>query len=112
MLDASQFWLATGADCFRADAVPYLFEREGTYDNLPETHDFIQDMRQLIDAQYPHALLLAEACMPPEQLLEYFGESNEFQMAFHFPLMSRLYLALAKADRSCVVEVLENTHKC
>jgi maltose alpha-D-glucosyltransferase/alpha-amylase len=109
MLDAIQFWLDIGADGFRVDAVPYLFEREGTYENLPETHGFIQDIRQLLDAQYPDAVLLAEACMPPEQLLQYFGEGNEFQMAFHFPLMSRLYLALAKADRSCVVEVLENT---
>jgi maltose alpha-D-glucosyltransferase/alpha-amylase len=66
-------------------------------------------MRQVIDAQYPDAVLLAEACMSPEELLEYFGEGNQFQMAFHFPLMSRLYLALAKADSSCVVEVLENT---
>lgn len=109
ILDIMRFWLRMGVDGFRVDAAPFLFEREGTYENLPETHEFLQKMRRVIDEEYPDALMLAEACMSPHQLLHYFGNSNEFQTAFHFPLIATLYQALAKADSTGVLEVLENT---
>jgi maltose alpha-D-glucosyltransferase / alpha-amylase len=110
MLDIMRFWLEMGIDGFRVDAVPYLFEREGTNcENLPETHQYLKEMRQLIDEHYPDALLLGEANQWPRDLLPYFGDNDEFQMCFHFPVMPRLYMALARQDRSCVVEIMEDT---
>jgi len=81
-----RFWLELGLDGFRADAVPYLFEREGTScENLPETHQFLKTMRRFVDENFPGRVLLAEANQWPEDVRPYFGESDEFQMNFHFP---------------------------
>lgn len=110
MFKIASFWLDLGIDGFRADAVPYLFEREGTNcDNLPETHAYLKKMRQFIDTNYPGRILLMEANQWPEEVLPYFGDGDEAQMAFHFPIMPRLYMALHKADRSSIVEILALT---
>lgn len=112
MLDVMKFWLDMGIDGFRVDAVPYLFEQEHTNcENLPETHHFLKRMRAMVDAQYPNALLLAEANQWAHDLLPYFGDNDEFHMCFHFPVMPRLYMALAKQDRTSIVDVLNNTPK-
>ncbi|HEX8776184.1 MAG TPA: maltose alpha-D-glucosyltransferase [Pyrinomonadaceae bacterium] len=110
MLDAVSFWLDLGIDGFRVDAVPYLFEREGTNcENLPETHAFLKRMRAVVEARYPNALLLAEANQWPEDVVEYFGEGDEFHMNYHFPIMPRLFMALRQEDRRPIVEILERT---
>ncbi|MFN8373759.1 MAG: maltose alpha-D-glucosyltransferase [Anaerolineae bacterium] len=110
MLDVAGYWLAMGIDGFRADAVPFLFEREGTdCEGLPETHAYVKRVRQLIDSKFPNAILLAEACMQPADLLPYFGNNDEFHLAFNFPVMPRMYLALAQQDRSSIVQVIEST---
>lgn len=115
MLNVIKFWLDLGLDGFRADAVPYLFEREGTNcENLPETHAFLKEIRRFVDEHYPGRILLAEANQWPNDLRPYFGEGDapgqaEFHMAFHFPVMPRLYMALAKADRTPVMEILAAT---
>ncbi len=110
MLDIVKYWLDLGLDGFRVDAVPYLFEREGTNcENLPETHEYLKKLRRYVDDHYPGTLLLAEANQWPHDLLPYFGNGDEFHMCFQFPLMPRLYMALAKADRSSVVEILRQT---
>ncbi|HTQ76407.1 MAG TPA: maltose alpha-D-glucosyltransferase [Burkholderiales bacterium] len=105
-----RFWLDMGVDGFRLDAVPYLIEREGTSnENLPETHAVIKQIRALIDASYRNRLLLAEANMWPEDVREYFGDGDECHMAYHFPLMPRMYMAMAQEDRHPVVEILQQT---
>jgi len=110
MLNVVRFWLDMGLDGFRVDAVPYLFEREGTNcENLPETHAFLKTLRRFVDEHYPGAILLAEANQWPADLRPYFGEGDEFHMAFHFPLMPRLYMALAQADATPIVRILEQT---
>ncbi|MBC8099526.1 MAG: maltose alpha-D-glucosyltransferase [Armatimonadetes bacterium] len=112
MLNVMRFWLDLGVDGFRVDAVPYLIEREGTSsENLPETHDYLQVMRRLIDQEYPGRVLLGEANQWARDLLPYFGTeaAPEFHMCFHFPVMPRLYLALATADRTSLVETLADT---
>lgn len=112
MLNIMKFWLDMGIDGFRVDAVPYLIEREGTNcENLPETHAVLQEWRAFIDRNYPHAILLAEANQWPQDLMPYFGEADkpEFHTCFHFPLMPRLYMSLAKQDRTSLVEILGNT---
>jgi maltose alpha-D-glucosyltransferase / alpha-amylase len=110
MLNIMRFWLSLGIDGFRVDAVPYLYEREGTNcENLPETHEFVQKLRRLVDEEYPGTLLLAEANQWPHEVLPYFGAGDEFHMCFHFPVMPRLYMALAQADRSSVVDILADT---
>ncbi len=110
MVNAAKFWLSMGLDGFRVDAVPYLVEREGTLcENLPETHEWIKSLRAMAKEVNPEAVLLAEACLQPDELIPYFGDNDEFQMCFHFPLMPRLYLALATSDRTSVVDVLDNT---
>lgn len=110
MLDIMRFWLEQGIDGFRVDAVPYLFEREGTNcENLPETHAYLREMRRFVDEHYPGALLLGEANQWPNDLRPYFGDGDEFQMCFHFPVMPRLYMALAEQDRTRVVDILNDT---
>jgi maltose alpha-D-glucosyltransferase/alpha-amylase len=105
-----EFWLEIGVDGFRLDAVPYLIEREGTSnENLRETHAVIKAIRARIDARHPGRLLLAEANMWPEDVREYFGDGDECQMAYHFPLMPRMYMAIAQEDRHPVVEILAQT---
>lgn len=110
MLDIAKYWLDLGVDGFRVDATPYLFEREGTNcENLPETHEFCKTLRRFMDDHYPGTALLSEANQWPRDTLPYFGEGDEFHMNFHFPLMPRMYMALAKGDRSSIVEVLNDT---
>ena len=107
MLDIMAFWLDRGIDGFRCDAVPYLFEREGTSgENLPETHGFLKEMRRFVDDRYPGSLLLAEANQWPGDLLPYFGQGDEFHMAFNFPLMPRLFMAVRREDRRPIVDIM------
>ncbi len=104
------FWLAMGVDGLRLDAIPYLFEREGTNcENLPETHAFLKELRAHISAKYPDVMLLAEACQWPEDVVAYFGDGDSCHMAFHFPVMPRLFMALQMEDRYPVVDIMEQT---
>jgi len=118
MFKVVRFWMDRGLDGFRVDAVPYLFEREGTNcENLPETHAYLKRLRALMDAEYPHAILLCEANQWPEDVRAYFGgdpndptvPGDEFHMGFHFPVMPRLYMALRRGDRTPVIEILRRT---
>jgi maltose alpha-D-glucosyltransferase / alpha-amylase len=111
MLKVMDFWLRLGVDGFRLDAIPYLVEREGTSnENLRETHEIIRVIRRAIAARYPSALLLAEANQWPEDVRDYFGDGgDECQMAYHFPLMPRMYMAIAQEDRHPIVEIMEQT---
>ena len=105
-----QFWLDLGVDGFRVDAVPYLMEREGTScENLPETHGVLRELRRRLDAYAPDRFLLAEANMWPEDVRPYFGQGDEFHMAFHFPLMPRMFMALRLEDRKPLTDILERT---
>jgi maltose alpha-D-glucosyltransferase/alpha-amylase len=105
-----RFWLDMGVDGFRLDAVPYLIERDGTSnENLPETHAVIKKLRAAIDAQYKNRFLLAEANMWPEDVREYFGDGDECHMAYHFPLMPRMYMAIAQEDRHPIIEIMQQT---
>jgi maltose alpha-D-glucosyltransferase / alpha-amylase len=105
-----RFWLELGVDGFRADAVPYLVEREGTScENLPETHEIMRELRRRMDAEFPGRMLLAEANMWPEDVRPYFGDGDGFHMAFHFPLMPRMFMALRLEDRKPLVEIVERT---
>ncbi len=104
------FWAQMGVDGFRLDAIPYLYEREGTScENLAETHLFLKELRQHLDSGFPHRMLLAEANMWPEDAVAYFGQGDECQMSFHFPLMPRLFMALRLEDRLPIVEILKRT---
>ncbi|HZS04525.1 MAG TPA: maltose alpha-D-glucosyltransferase [Blastocatellia bacterium] len=110
MLEVVSFWLEMGIDGFRLDAVPYLYEREGTNcENLPETHGFIKQLRAYVDSHYPGRLLLAEANQWPEDVVAYFGEGDECHMCYHFPIMPRLFMALRQGDRKPIVEIIERT---
>jgi len=110
ILEAADFWLDLGVDGFRLDAIPYLYERDGTpCENLPETHEFLRKLRKHIDDHHPHRLLLAEANQWPEDAVAYFGSGDECHMAFHFPIMTRLFLAIHMEDRYPMVDILEQT---
>jgi maltose alpha-D-glucosyltransferase/alpha-amylase len=110
MWDVMKFWLDIGVDGFRLDAVPYLIERDGTScENLPETHEIIRDFRKRIDLAYPGRMLLAEANQWPGDVRSYFGNGDEFHMAFHFPLMPRMFMAVKLEDRKPIIEILEQT---
>jgi maltose alpha-D-glucosyltransferase/alpha-amylase len=110
MIGILRFWLNLGLDGFRLDAVPYLFEREGTNcENLPETHQFLRRMRKEVDAGYSGRILLAEANQWPADVVEYFGDSDECHMCFNFPLMPRMFMALRRAQRHPITEILAQT---
>jgi maltose alpha-D-glucosyltransferase/alpha-amylase len=110
MMDALRFWLDLGLDGFRLDAVPYLYEREGTNgENLPETHAFLKKVRATVDAEYPDRVLLAEANQWPEDVVEYFGDGDECHMAFHFPVMPRMFMAHRREEATPIYEILERT---
>jgi maltose alpha-D-glucosyltransferase/alpha-amylase len=110
MLDVVRFWLDLGLDGFRLDAVPYLYERHGTNgENLPETHDYLKRVRQTVDAEFPGRVLLAEANQWPADVVEYFGDGDECHMAFHFPLMPRMFMAVRREQRYPITEILAQT---
>ena len=104
------FWLEQGVDGLRLDAIPYLIEREGTSnENLRETHAVVKRIRKVVDEHYADRVLLAEANQWPEEVRDYFGDGDECHMAFHFPLMPRMYMAIAQEDRHPIVEIMEQT---
>ena len=110
VLNVMRFWLDAGVDGLRLDAVPYLIERDGTSnENLPETHEVLKTLRRKLDEEYPDRMLLAEANMWPEDTQQYFGEGDECHMAFHFPLMPRMYMAIAQEDRFPITDILRQT---
>ena len=110
MWEVMKFWLDIGVDGFRLDAVPYLIERDGTScENLPETHEIVRDFRKRMDLAYPGKMLLAEANQWPADVRSYFGNGDEFHMAFHFPLMPRMFMAVKLEDRKPIIEILEQT---
>jgi maltose alpha-D-glucosyltransferase/alpha-amylase len=110
MLDALRFWLDLGLDGFRLDAVPYLYERDGTNcENLPETHAFLRRVRSHIDDSHPDTVLLAEANQWPADVVEYFGAGDECHMAFHFPVMPRMFMALRREEARPIYEILAQT---
>jgi len=107
VLSIMNFWFDIGVDGLRLDAIPYLVEREGTLnENLPETHDVIKKIRAHLNKFYPDRMLLAEANLWPEDIQQYFGEGDECHMAFHFPLMPRMYMAIAQEDRFPIIDIL------
>jgi maltose alpha-D-glucosyltransferase/alpha-amylase len=112
-----RFWLRMGVDGLRLDAIPYLVEREGTScENLPETHEILRDLRRTLDVEFPTRIFLAEANQWPSDVRPYFGNSDECHMAFHFPVMPRMYMALRKEDRTPIVDIMRQTpeipHDC
>lgn len=107
VLAIMRFWFDLGVDGLRLDAIPYLVEREGTAnENLPETHAVLKTIRAELDANYPDRMLLAEANLWPEDIQQYFGDGDECHMAFHFPLMPRMYMAIAQEDRFPIIDIL------
>jgi len=110
MWSIMQFWLEMGVDGFRLDAVPYLIEREGTScENLPETHTILKDLRRRVDEHFPGRMLLAEANQWPADLRPYFGSGDEFHMAFHFPVMPRMFMSVQLEDRKPIMDILQQT---
>jgi maltose alpha-D-glucosyltransferase/alpha-amylase len=110
LIKALDFWMDMGVDAFRLDAIPYLFEREGTTcENLPETHEYLKTLRAHVDKKYPGRMLLAEANQWPEDSLPYFGDGDECHMAFNFPVMPRMYMALAQEDRFPIIDIMAQT---
>jgi maltose alpha-D-glucosyltransferase / alpha-amylase len=107
LIKVMKFWADTGLDGFRCDAVPYLFEREGTNcENLFETHDYLKEVRRQMDERYGDKVLLAEANQWPEDLLPYFGNGDEFHMAFNFPLMPRIFMAMRREERRPIIDII------
>ncbi len=110
MIDVVRYWLDIGLDGFRLDAVPYLFERDGTNgENLPETHEYLRRLRKEVDSLYPGRVLLAEANQWPSDVVDYFGDGDECHMCFHFPLMPRMFMALRREQRYPITEILAQT---
>ena len=110
MINVMRFWLEKGIDGFRVDAVPYLIEREGTNcENLPETHAYLKRMRQFANEHFPEAVLLCEANQPPEDVVAYFGDDDEFHMGFHFPVMPRIFMALRRGEAASIRAIMERT---
>ncbi|HTI51271.1 MAG TPA: maltose alpha-D-glucosyltransferase, partial [Planctomycetaceae bacterium] len=110
LLPVVDFWFEMGVDGMRLDAVPYLFEREGTNcENLPETHEYLKALRRHVDGRFSNRMLLAEANQWPEDAVAYFGNGDECHMAFHFPVMPRLFMAMHMEDRFPVVDILNQT---
>ncbi|MFB0834896.1 maltose alpha-D-glucosyltransferase [Arthrobacter halodurans] len=112
MFDIVRFWLDLGVDGFRADAIPYLFEEDGTNcENLPPTHAFLRELRRMVDDEYPGRIIIAEANQPPHEVVEYFGteEEPECHMAFHFPIMPRLYYALRDQLAAPIIDTMDET---
>ncbi|MGI9610124.1 MAG: maltose alpha-D-glucosyltransferase [Acidimicrobiia bacterium] len=108
--DVVRFWLDVGFDALRMDAIPYLFQREGTIsENLPETHAYLKELRAMIDDEYDDRIMLAEANQPPADVVAYLGDGDECHMAYHFPVMPPLYMALKREDATDIVEALEAT---
>lgn len=108
----ADFWFSLGVDGLRLDAVPYLFEREGTNcENLPQTYEFLKKLRKHVDSKFKNRMLLAEANQWPEDAVQYFGKGDECQMAFHFPLMPRMYMSVQMEDRFPIIDILEQTPK-
>jgi maltose alpha-D-glucosyltransferase/alpha-amylase len=105
-----RYWLDLGVDALRVDAIPYLVEREGTNcENLPETHAIVKELRSEIDAGYSNRMILVEANQWPTDVRPYFGEGDECHMAFHFPLMPRIYMALRQEDRLPITDIMAQT---
>jgi maltose alpha-D-glucosyltransferase / alpha-amylase len=110
MLDVLRFWLDLGIDGFRMDAIPYLYERDGTNgENLPESHEYLKRVRAEVDESYADKVLLAEANQWPEDVVEYFGDGDECHMCFHFPVMPRMFMSLRREDATPIYEILERT---
>jgi maltose alpha-D-glucosyltransferase / alpha-amylase len=110
MLDVVRYWLDVGLDGFRLDAVPYLFERDGTDgENLPETHEYLRRLRKEVDSLYPGKVLLAEVNQWPEDVVQYFGDGDECHMCFHFPLMPRMFMSVRREQRYPITEILART---
>ena len=112
MFDVVRFWLDLGVDGFRADAIPYLFEEDGTNcENLPPTHAFLRDLRSMVDEEYPGRIIIAEANQPPFEVVEYFGtaEEPECHMCFHFPIMPKLYYALRDQLAAPIIQTMDET---
>jgi maltose alpha-D-glucosyltransferase/alpha-amylase len=110
ILEVMRFWLDLGLDGFRLDAVPYLFERDGTNgENLPETHEYLKRIRKEVDDKYPGAVLLAEANQWPSDVVDYFGDGDEFHMCFHFPVMPRMFMGVRREQRYPLTEILAQT---
>ncbi|MBD5603616.1 MAG: alpha-amylase, partial [Candidatus Eremiobacteraeota bacterium] len=110
ILNVMRYWLDMGVDGLRLDAVPYLCEREGTTnENLPETHGVIKIMRAVLDSEYEGKVFLAEANQWPEDVRQYFGDGDECHMAFHFPLMPRMFMAIAEEDRYPIIDIMRQT---
>src|SRR5207253_6169795 len=108
LLPVLDFWMGMGVDGMRLDAIPYLFEREGTNcENLPETHEFLKALRRHMDGKFGARMLLAEANQWPEDAVPYFGAGDEAHMCFHFPVMPRLFMAIHMEDRFPIIDILD-----